>query len=57
MGQRVAIVGTGQTNHRSSRKDVNGVELIQEATARALEDAGLTRKDIDAVVIGNMDHF
>ncbi|RLB15176.1 MAG: thiolase family protein, partial [Deltaproteobacteria bacterium] len=57
MGQRVAIVGTGQTYHRSSRKDVNGVELIQEATARALEDAGLTRKDIDAVVIGNMDHF
>ena len=57
MGRRVAIVGTGQTYHRSSRKDVNGVELIQEATARALEDAGLTRKDIDAVVIGNMDHF
>jgi acetyl-CoA C-acetyltransferase len=57
MGQRVAIVGTGQTYHKSSRKDVNGVELIQEATARALEDAGLTRKDIDAVVIGNMDHF
>jgi acetyl-CoA C-acetyltransferase len=57
MGQRVAIVGTGQTHHRSSRKDVNGVELIQEATARALEDAGLNRRDIDAVVIGNMDHF
>ena len=57
MGQRVAIVGTGQTHHRSSRKDVNGVELIQEATSRALEDAGLRREDIDAVVIGNMDHF
>jgi acetyl-CoA C-acetyltransferase len=57
MGRRVAIVGTGQTYHRSSRKDVNGVELIQEATSRALEDAGLRRKDIDAVVIGNMDHF
>ena len=57
MGQRVAIVGTGQTDHKSSRKDVNGVELIQEATARALEDAGLRRQDIDAVVIGNMDHF
>jgi acetyl-CoA C-acetyltransferase len=57
MGQRVAIVGTGQTDHKSSRKDVNGVELIQEATARALENAGLSRQDIDAVVIGNMDHF
>ena len=57
MGRRVAIVGTGQTYHKSSRKDVNGVELIQEATSRALEDAGLRREDIDAVVIGNMDHF
>ncbi|HDI78461.1 MAG TPA: thiolase family protein [Desulfobacteraceae bacterium] len=57
MAQRVAIVGTGQTYHKSSRADVNGVELIQEAVGRALEDAGITRKDIDAVVIGNMDHF
>ncbi len=57
MGKRVAIVGTGQTHMRSSRKDVNGRELIQEAVARALEDAELTRDDIDAIVIGNMDHF
>jgi len=57
MGKRVAIVGTGQTRMRSSRKDVNGQELIQEAVARALEDAELSRDDIDAVVIGNMDHF
>ena len=57
MGKRVAVVGTGQTHHRSSRKDVNGQELINEAVMRALEDAHLTRDDIDAVVIGNMDHF
>jgi len=57
MGKRVAIVGTGQTHMRSSRKDVNGQELIHEAVARALEDAELTRDDIDAIVIGNMDHF
>ena len=57
MAKRVAIVGTGQTETRSSRKDVNGQELINEAVLRALEDAELTRDDIDAVVIGNMDHF
>ena len=57
MGKRVAVVGTGQTLTRSSRKDVSGQELINEAVRRALEDAGLTRDDIDAIVIGNMDHF
>ncbi len=57
MGKRVAIVGTGQTECRSARKDVSGQELIFEAVQRALEDAELSRDDIDAVVIGNMDHF
>ncbi len=33
------------------------MELINEAVVRALEDAQLTRDDIDAIVIGNMDHF
>jgi acetyl-CoA C-acetyltransferase len=55
--KRVAIVGTGQTLHRSHRPDVNGQELINEAVQLALEDADLTIGDIDAVVIGNMDHF
>lgn len=57
MGKRVAIVGTGQTYHKSIRRDVNGQELINEAVNRALEDAELTIDDIDGVVIGNMDHF
>jgi len=57
MAKRAAIVGTGQTHCRSSRKDVNGQELINEAVQRALQDAELTRDDIDAIVIGNMDHF
>ncbi len=54
---RVAIVGTGQTFHKSHRPDVNGQELIHEAVRAALEDADMTINDIDAVVIGNMDHF
>ncbi len=57
MSQRVGIIGFGQTYHRSRRDDVNGVELINEAVRAALEDAELTIDDIDAVVIGNMDHF
>jgi acetyl-CoA C-acetyltransferase len=55
--KRVAVVGVGMTKQRSSRPDVNGVELINEAVRAALDDAGITRKDIDAIVIGNMDHF
>lgn len=57
MGRTVAIVGTGQTHHRSHRPDVNGREMIYEAIHRALQDCELTIADIDAVVIGNMDHF
>lgn len=56
-GKRVAVVGVGMTRQRSSRPDVNGVELINETVRAALADAEMTRKDIDAVVIGNMDHF
>ena len=57
MGERAAIVGVGQTYHTSKRKDVNGQELINEAVKAALADAGLAIKDIDAIIIGNMDHF
>ena len=57
MGQRVAAVGFGQTYQRSIRKDVNGRELINEAVVAALQDANLTVKDIDAFIVGNMDHF
>lgn len=57
MGERVAIIASGQTNHCSKRADVNIPEMIQEAVDRALLQAGITLDDIDAVVIGNMEHF
>ena len=57
MARRAAIVATCQTHHRSIRRDVNGQELINEAVTRCLEDGELSIEDIDAVVIGNMDHF
>ena len=50
-GKRVAVVGVGMTRQRSSRPDVNGVELINETVRAALADAEMTRKDIDAVII------
>jgi acetyl-CoA C-acetyltransferase len=52
MGRRVAIVGTGQTPYMRRRRDVSVPELVHEAAKRALDDAGLTFNDIDAVVFG-----
>ncbi|HET9062592.1 MAG TPA: thiolase domain-containing protein, partial [Candidatus Binatia bacterium] len=50
--RRVAVVGIGQTKHDSIRKDVSMAGLVREAAERALVDAEMTWKDIDAVVIG-----
>ncbi len=50
--QRVAVLGTGQTQHRSKRTDVSIAGLCREAVDRALADAGVTRDEIDAVVVG-----
>jgi acetyl-CoA C-acetyltransferase len=48
----VAVVGVGQTHHSSRRSDVSIPGLVREAVDRALRDAGLEHKDIDAVIIG-----
>jgi acetyl-CoA C-acetyltransferase len=48
-----AIVGTGQTKYVSRRQDVNIPELVREAASRALADAGLQMKDVDAFIIGS----
>jgi len=50
--QRCAVVGVGQTHHRAARKDVSMAGLVREAAQEAIEDAGMTWSDIDAVVIG-----
>ena len=53
MGRELAaVVGVGQTKHRSSRKDVSMAGLVREAAIEALDDAHMTWDDIDAVVIG-----
>src|SRR6188472_4153679 len=51
-GNRVAVVGIGQTQHRAARKDVSMAGLVREAAVEALEDAGMRWADIDAVVVG-----
>jgi acetyl-CoA C-acetyltransferase len=48
----VAVVGVGQTHHKTRRRDVSVGGLVREAVFRALEDAEMTMDDIDAVVLG-----
>ena len=50
--QPCAIVGIGQTHHKTRRWDVSLGGLVREAAQRALDDAEMTWKDIDAVVVG-----
>jgi len=57
MANRVAIVGVGQTHHRSKRPDVNQPELVNEAVRAALADAQMSMKDIEAVFVSNMEMF
>ena len=50
--QPCAIVGVGQTQHKTRRWDVSLGGLVREAASRALEDAQMDWSDIDAVVVG-----
>ena len=57
MANRVAIVGVGQTYHKSKRPDVSQPEMVNEAVRAALADAQLSMKDIESVFVGNMETF
>jgi acetyl-CoA C-acetyltransferase len=50
--QPCAVVGIGQTQHKSRRWDVSLGGLVREAASRALDDAQMDWGDIDAVVLG-----
>src|SRR4051795_13117583 len=50
--QPAAVIGIGQTHHRAKRLDVSMAGLCREAIDRALEDAGMTLDEIDAIVVG-----
>ena len=52
MKRPAAVLGVGQTRHRSKRTDVSIAGLCREAADRALLDAHTALADIDAVVVG-----
>ncbi len=52
MAELCGIVGIGQTKLAAKRVDVSMPGLVREAADRALTDAGLDWRDIDAVVVG-----
>jgi len=52
MGELCGVVGIGQTKYAAKRGDLSIAGLVREAALRALEDADLEWKDVDAVVIG-----
>ena len=56
-GNRVAVVGVGQTKYAAVRGDVSLAGLLREAAYRALADAHLTMDDIDAIVVGKAPDF
>ncbi len=51
MQRNVAIVGTGQTRYTTTRNEETYEELIFQASKLALDDAGMTADEIDAVVL------
>ena len=51
-GNPCAVIGTGQTHHAAKRGDLSIPGLVREAALRALDDAGCTFADIDAIVLG-----
>lgn len=54
--ERVAVVGIGQTHHQATI-EVSIAGLVRQAAQRALDDAGMSWADIDAVVIGKAPDF
>ena len=48
--ERVGIIGIGQSQFRARRDDANYPELVREAVALAMRDAGRELADIEAVV-------
>ena len=55
MNKKVGIIGINQTKHESAKRDTELTEMIFEVTSAALEDAQLTIKDIDSVVLAAHD--
>lgn len=57
MKRHAAIIGCGQTKHSSRRRDVSQAEMVAEAVHNALEDAQVSMKEVNALIVGNMQGF
>ena len=57
MTENVAILGVGMTRIEGSKTDQKLDDVVFEATSRALQDASVTRDDIDSVVISACDEL
>jgi acetyl-CoA C-acetyltransferase len=57
VSRSVAVVGTGQTTHASRRLDVSVAGLVREAALAALDDARVSMRDVDAIVLGTAPDF
>ena len=57
MGERIAIIGVGETEFKGRNIEVSEVDLVNIAVKRALENAHLTIKNIDVVISGAMELF
>lgn len=55
--EKVAIVGVGQTKYERRKKGSSFADMVFEATSKALDDSGLTIKDIDNVVSVSNDFW
>ena len=57
MGNACAVVGIGQSERYKSKLKKSMAGLVREAAQNALNDAGCTWADIDAVIIGKAPDF
>lgn len=56
--RRVAVVGAGSTEIRSTTPDVSFKEMMFEAATKAYEDAGIDpRRDVDSFVAASEDYW
>lgn len=54
--EKVAIIGVGQTKYERNKPETFA-ELVFEATSKALEDAGISRDDVDNIVSVSSDFW
>ena len=57
MGNLAAVTGVGMTSRFSAKVKESIAGLVREAAIKALEDAGCTWDDIDAVILGKAPDF